>query len=67
VGREAAEDAVVLGYNIPKGTTTFGHTKAIHLDPKYFPQPEEFRPERWLDEENRVKRIDQFVPFGAGE
>lgn len=67
VGREAVEDVVVLGYNIPAGTSVFGHTKAIHLDPKYFPEPEEFKPQRWLDDQNRVKRVDQFVPFGAGK
>ena len=36
-----------------------------HTDPRYFPEPEEFRPERFLGEEGeRTKKY--LVPFGRG-
>jgi hypothetical protein len=38
-----------------------------HRDPKYFPEPEEFRPERWKN--GFAKRIPKFAyyPFGGGQ
>jgi len=38
-----------------------------HRDPRYFPEPEEFRPERW--ENGLAKRIPKFAyyPFGGGQ
>ena len=37
-----------------------------HRDPRYFPDPEAFRPERWLD--GLAKRIPKYAyyPFGGG-
>ena len=28
---------------------------------------DKFRPERWLDEEGRVKSVPEFIPFGIGK
>ena len=38
-----------------------------HRDAEYFPEPEEFRPERW--ENGLAKRIPKFAyyPFGGGQ
>lgn len=51
---------------IPKGCQMFVPIYAFHHDPEYFPEPEEFRPERF-SEENR-KNIPQYayMPFGHG-
>ena len=37
-----------------------------HRDPRYFPDPEAFRPERWLD--GLAKRLPKYAyyPFGGG-
>jgi cytochrome P450 len=40
-------------YSIPKGTTIFVNTHAIHNLPQYFPFPEIFAPQRFLDEDHR--------------
>lgn len=37
---------------------------ALHHDPKYFPEPESFKPERFLDGTKEGK--DGFIPFGIG-
>lgn len=39
---------------------------AFHRDPKYFPEPEKFNPERFSDE-NKDKIIPYtYIPFGSG-
>lgn len=42
----------------------------IHRDPRYYEEPDEFKPERFLDEEGKLKvRITDspaFMPFGIG-
>ena len=38
----------------------------LHQDPKYFPDPVKFDPNRWLDPKE-ARQIDKaFVPFGKG-
>ncbi|GAA6010246.1 hypothetical protein JCM10207_005685 [Rhodosporidiobolus poonsookiae] len=46
----STEDDWYNGYFIPAGSTILCNTWAIHRDPTYFPEPDEFRPERYLDE-----------------
>lgn len=36
-------------HSIPKGTILIGNTYGIHHDPKRFPEPNVFRPERFAD------------------
>ena len=37
------------------------------MDPNVFENPEIFHPERFLDENGKVKKPEQFVPFGIGK
>jgi cytochrome P450 len=46
------EDDVYEGYFIPKGTTVIPNAWAIHQDPALYPEPELFKPERFLDKQN---------------
>lgn len=67
IGREATRDLELGGYRVPKGTTVFMSQWVSHRDPRYFgPDPEKFRPERWLD--GLAKRIPKYAyyPFGGG-
>jgi cytochrome P450 len=43
------EDDWYNGYFIPKGTIVMANWWYIHYDAKYYPEPETFLPERWLD------------------
>lgn len=38
----------------------------LHHDPKHFPQPEKFKPERFSEEDQNQMNPDAFVPFGIG-
>lgn len=66
LGREACRDTELGGYAIPKGTQVWMSQWVVHRDPAYFPEPEAFRPERWLDGlQRRLPRFAYF-PFGGG-
>ncbi|KAJ5645945.1 hypothetical protein N7490_002317 [Penicillium lividum] len=52
-------------YYVPAGTDVGVPTYALHHTAEYWPEPYEFRPERWLDGTPTEQR-PAFTPFGAG-
>ncbi|XP_060116485.1 cytochrome P450 3A21-like [Heteronotia binoei] len=66
IERECKKDVEINGVTIPKGTVVMIPPYVLHLNPEHWPEPKEFRPERFSKE---VKdQIDPYVylPFGAG-
>jgi cytochrome P450 len=64
--RRALEDVEVAGTSVPKGAHVIISQYASHRNPEFFPDPHEFRPERWLDDlESRLPR-GAYFPFLAG-
>lgn len=39
---------------------------AIHMDEKYFPEPEKFDPERFSDDNKHDIKPGTYLPFGIG-
>ncbi|XP_038611293.1 cytochrome P450 4V2 [Tachyglossus aculeatus] len=66
LARTISEDCCITGFCIPKGTTALICPFALHRDPRYFPDPEEFRPERFLPENAHGQHPFAYVPFSAG-
>jgi cytochrome P450 len=66
IGREATRDLELGGYRVKKGCTVLMSQWVNHRDPRYFPKPEEFIPERW--EDGLASRIPKYAyyPFGGG-
>jgi cytochrome P450 len=65
-GREAVRDTVIGGVPIPNRHIVLISIYATHRDPRFFPEPDSFRPDRWLDGlEKRLPR-GAFMPFGMG-
>jgi len=64
IGREAIEDTELGGYPIKRGTSVLVSQWIRHRHPRYFPEPEKFGPERWLQELNLPKMA--YFPFGGG-
>ncbi|XP_026410225.1 cytochrome P450 71A1-like [Papaver somniferum] len=58
----------IKGYDIPPNTTVFINAWAIQRDLKFWDEPEEFRPERFVDNpiEYTGSKDYEFMPFGAG-
>jgi len=69
--RVAAEECEVDGFRIPAGTTLLVNVWAIARDPEAWPEPLQFRPDRFLPGGSHagvdVKGSDfELIPFGAG-
>ncbi|XP_046579638.1 cytochrome P450 2J6-like isoform X2 [Haliotis rubra] len=62
----SVEDTQIGDYHIPKGTSVVASLYSLHRDPKYFPEPEVFKPERHIDANGVVTRPKSFLPFGVG-
>uniref|UniRef100_A0A8C2MMC5 Cytochrome P450 3A n=1 Tax=Cricetulus griseus TaxID=10029 RepID=A0A8C2MMC5_CRIGR len=64
--RVCKQDVEMDGAFVPKGSVVNVPVYALHHDPQYWPEPEEFRPERF-SKENKGS-IDPYVylPFGNG-
>ena len=55
------------GYDIPKGSNIHVNVWAVARDPTVWKNPEEFRPERFMEEDVNMKGHDfRLLPFGAG-
>ena len=54
------------GYDIPKNSILTINLHSIHRDEQDWDQPEEFRPERFL-QDGRVVIGDKMMPFGHGK
>lgn len=63
--RVALRDVVVDGTPVPKGTLAVVPIWHLHRDPRSFPEPEAFRPERFMPGAPATPR-GAYLPFGAG-
>lgn len=67
VPRESTQDVKLLGYNIPSGTQVIINAWAIARDHSKWEEPNEFRPERFLNSPIDYKGFHfELIPFGAG-
>ncbi|XP_058013528.1 cytochrome P450 3A9-like [Ahaetulla prasina] len=56
----------VNGITIPKGMGIVISPAILHYDPEYWPEPEQFRPERFSKEVKETINPYTYLPFGAG-
>uniref|UniRef100_A0A3B1KB66 Cytochrome P450, family 17, subfamily A, polypeptide 2 n=1 Tax=Astyanax mexicanus TaxID=7994 RepID=A0A3B1KB66_ASTMX len=62
----AMQDTSLGGHAVPKGTRVLVNMWAIHHDPKHWEEPDQFRPDRFLDATGKKIAPPSFLPFGAG-
>ncbi|HEX8967407.1 MAG TPA: cytochrome P450, partial [Chloroflexota bacterium] len=67
IGREAIRDTRVGGQPVARGTTILMVPWVLHRDPRFFDDPDVFRPERWS--EPAIQRLPRmaYIPFGGGQ
>jgi cytochrome P450 len=65
-GREAIADCEIVGYHVPRGMTTLIPQWVVHRDPRFWDEPEAFRPERWGEEKIKTMPKFAYMPFGGG-
>jgi len=64
--RQADADVAVGGYRIPEGTIVTLPQFRLHVDPRFWDSPDEFRPERWTEEMEADLPDYAYFPFGGG-
>jgi cytochrome P450 len=63
VSRKLARPLTVLGYELPAGMLVGSAAYATHMREDIYPEPEQFRPERFL---SRTYSPFEYLPFGGG-
>ncbi|KAH6667786.1 cytochrome P450 [Halenospora varia] len=63
--RTPFEGAPILGDFIPGDTSVSISAYVAHRDPKVFPEPDEYRPERWLGDDAKELQA-AFIAFSTG-
>ncbi|KAH0631991.1 hypothetical protein JD844_019967 [Phrynosoma platyrhinos] len=66
IERICKKDVEINGVIIPKGVGVMISPYILHRDPEYWPEPEEFRPERFSKENRENVDPYTYLPFGAG-
>ncbi len=61
-----AQDRLPTGVVLPPGAWVFISPWSLHRNPRWFPDPHRFDPERFSDEAQRTRPPFTYIPFGAG-
>lgn len=66
IGRKAIYDDHLGDYRVPKDYNIFIPVYAIHRNPEYWKNPDEFEPDRFLPENEEARPSYTYIPFGGG-
>ena len=66
LARTVIKEFELGGYRIPAGANVVMSTWVMHRDPRYFPDPGAFDPDRWLPEKTQKLPKFAYFPFGGG-
>ncbi|CAG2062792.1 unnamed protein product, partial [Timema podura] len=68
LNRECTSDYPVPDSNLvlKRGTTVMIPVYSLHHDPKFFPDPDRFDPERFTEQNKRTRPHYCYLPFGEG-
>lgn len=64
--RQALEQFELRGYTIPRGSVFVISPYIVHHDPRFYPDPDKFDPDRWTDDFSEKLHKFAFFPFGGG-
>jgi cytochrome P450 len=66
LARTALQPLEIRGYRVPRGSLLMMSQWVMHRDPRYFPDPERFDPERWTRDARGARPKYSYFPFGGG-
>ena len=67
LARSAARDTVIGGFPIKEGELVFAAQWLLHRDPRYFEEPLQFDPDRFLSEREALIPKYAYFPFSGGK
>ncbi|XP_032680692.1 methyl farnesoate epoxidase-like [Odontomachus brunneus] len=67
IPHRAMKDVTLNGYCIPKDTIILFDLYSVHYDKAYWEKPDEFLPQRFLDESGKFHQNNISIPFGLGK
>jgi len=66
IGRETKAETVLGGHRLPEKAIVAVNVRGIHRRADYYPDPEQFRPERMLGDAKKTRPRHHYLPFGGG-
>jgi cytochrome P450 len=66
LGRRAIRDCEILGTPVPQNTIALVSQWTMHRDERYWPDPLQFDPERFSEENKAARPKFAYFPFGSG-
>jgi cytochrome P450 len=64
IGRRVKTEYAIGEFTVPAKSILVMSPWVVHRDPRWFPDPEQFQPERWAQPDDRPKFA--YFPFGGG-
>ena len=62
-----SQDVVFNGYSIPQNAIILPLMESVLSDEKIWDEPDKFKPERFLDENRKCTKPEEFIPFSLGK
>jgi cytochrome P450 len=66
MARRALEECTIEGHVVPANATMVMSPYLTQRDPRFFPTPELFDPDRWLGQADAAAQGMTYFPFGGG-
>ncbi len=66
LGRQVVSDDTIEGVDVKAGSIVYVSQFSMHIDPKYWTSPMEFKPERFLNPDKTQDDFTAFFPFSLG-
>ncbi|XP_043271742.1 cytochrome P450 4c3-like isoform X2 [Venturia canescens] len=65
IARQIYKPINLMNHDVPVGSTVLVNTFLLHRDPRYFPQPDVYKPERFFPNSPKLPAFS-YIPFSAG-
>ncbi|CAD5224515.1 unnamed protein product [Bursaphelenchus xylophilus] len=65
--RAVSEDVQFDGYVFRKGTIVIPQISVLFRNEKVFPEPLKFNPDRFIDQNGKLRQVEELIPFSLGK